>query len=244
MGSLPREPVERAPGALKVRKFLFFGAKSGRVRHKTAARASRGMLHVQHLMKKHVFDGKARHAGTVHPPIQQNVIRPRIIAAELAAPGTMTPSNARPLQRSREIPGIQFVKHFVQIKMTALRTGCAWPHTPTPQAIDPRASAMRASVLEISGSQLRWGFTAIDTGQQERRRAFDHRPRSAAQQIRQAHQNEFFAAANGQDQAAVRIKLDAKARRPALTAEAREHPLKKSRGPGDKRSIFRRSHSF
>src|ERR1700676_379466 len=107
------------------------------------------MLHVQHLVKQHIRDGVLRHAGAIHPAIQQDVIRSRIIATELAPPAAMAPADLRPLQLALEILSIQRLEHFVEVEVPPLRTRRPGANAPASHVMDASAGAMRARVFEI-----------------------------------------------------------------------------------------------
>src|SRR4029077_1786396 len=100
------QAVERPPRALEFHKALLFFAEFPRVRHQAAARAPRGMLHVQHLVKQNIFHRELRHAPPVHAAIEQNVVWPGIIAAKLPPPASIAPANIRALQRTVKISGV------------------------------------------------------------------------------------------------------------------------------------------
>jgi len=93
------------------------------MRDQAAARAPRGMLHMQHLVKQNIFDRELRHARAVHAPVQQNVIWPGIVASELPAPAFLAPSDVRALKLAVKICGVQVFEKFFQIEMPSLRPG-------------------------------------------------------------------------------------------------------------------------
>lgn len=62
--------VEDAASARKIGEALFFGAKTGGMRHKAATGTARGMLYVQHFVKEHVLDGDLRNAGMIHAAVE------------------------------------------------------------------------------------------------------------------------------------------------------------------------------
>src|SRR6267142_2201166 len=90
---LARQAVEYSPRAPKFREALFFLAKFAGVRHQAATGTPGWVLHVQHLVKQHIFHCELRHARAIHSPVQQNVIRTRIVAAELPPPASIAPAN-------------------------------------------------------------------------------------------------------------------------------------------------------
>src|SRR2546425_2717959 len=73
------------------------------MRNQAASRPPRRMLHVQHLVKQHVLDGITRHTRPVQPPIQHDLVRSRIVAAELPPPRPPAPAEMRPLQPPFEV---------------------------------------------------------------------------------------------------------------------------------------------
>src|SRR5258708_12876480 len=84
--SSTRQAVKHPARALEFREALLFLAEPPRVRHQTAARAPRGMLHVQHLVKQNVFHGELRHARPVHPAFQPKVNSSGTLPAPLHPP--------------------------------------------------------------------------------------------------------------------------------------------------------------
>src|SRR2546427_10350908 len=73
------------------------------MRNQAASRPPRRMLHVQHLVKQHVLHGITRHTRSVQPPIQHDLVRSRIVAAELPPPRPPAPAKMRPLQPPFEV---------------------------------------------------------------------------------------------------------------------------------------------
>src|SRR6266436_1416046 len=69
------------------------------MRNHATARAASRVLYVQHLVKQNIFNGARRDARSIHPAIQQNLIRPRIVAADLPPPSSHTPTNVRSWRR-------------------------------------------------------------------------------------------------------------------------------------------------
>jgi hypothetical protein len=101
--ALTGQVIEDAAGAVELSEAFFFGAKFTGVRDQAAAGAARRMLDVKHLVIEDVLDRKLRDAEMVHAAIEQNLIRPGIVAAELAPPAFGTPTNVRPLEPAFEI---------------------------------------------------------------------------------------------------------------------------------------------
>ncbi len=60
------------------------------------------MLHVQHLVVEDIFHDKLGNAGPIHASIQENLIGPGVVAAELAAPTASAPAYMRPFERILE----------------------------------------------------------------------------------------------------------------------------------------------
>ena len=111
--------------------------------------------------------------------------------------------------------------------MTALRlrrgaNACA------AHAIDARAGFVRASVIEIRSGEFARGFAAIDSSKEQRCGRFENRKRRALEQIGEADEDGFVAAANGESQRFVGIEVDVEARRAAFTVEAGVDALKES----------------
>src|SRR5258707_1288854 len=85
------------------------------MRNQAAPRTTRGMLHMQHLVIQNVLHYKLWHTRPVHPPIQNNLIRPGIVTPKLPPPRPAAPRDVRPLQLSRKILFIQFFENRHQI---------------------------------------------------------------------------------------------------------------------------------
>src|SRR2546426_9147493 len=77
------------------------------MRNQAASRPPRRMLHVQHLVKQHVLDGITRHTRSAQPPIQHDLVRSRIVAAELPPPRPPAPAEMRPLQPPFEVSAVE-----------------------------------------------------------------------------------------------------------------------------------------
>ena len=90
---LAGEAVEDFAGLGELGELLFFGAEFGGVGDQGAAGAARRMFDVKHLVVEDVLDGALGDVGAVHAAIEQDVIRARVVTAELAAPGTSAPAD-------------------------------------------------------------------------------------------------------------------------------------------------------
>jgi hypothetical protein len=81
-------------------------ARSNSANRFSSSRTPRRVFDVQHLVKQNIFDCALRNARTIHSPIQQDLLRARIVAPELPPPASPAPGNVRPLQLPSEIPSI------------------------------------------------------------------------------------------------------------------------------------------
>src|SRR5260370_42343804 len=97
MGASASEAVEDAPRALEFRKALLLRSKFQRMRNHAATRAASRVLDVQHLVIQDIFHRTRRNPRTIHPAIQQNLIRSGIVTAELPPPAPRAPSHVRAL---------------------------------------------------------------------------------------------------------------------------------------------------
>ncbi len=61
------------------------------------------MFDVQHFVIEDILDGALGNGGAVHAAIEQDVVGAGIVAAELAAPGTIAPANVRTSEFSFEV---------------------------------------------------------------------------------------------------------------------------------------------
>src|SRR5258708_27055294 len=145
------------------------------MRNQAAARAPRGMLHVQHLVKQNVRDGVLRHAGPVQPAIQQDVIGSWIVTTKLAPPAAMAPADVRPLEFPLKVCGIQIVKYFLEIEVPPLRTRSSGTNAPAAHVMDASARAVRAGIFEIRRGKSGGGPPSVSPRPGPRPSAFRHR---------------------------------------------------------------------
>src|SRR5258708_22519097 len=99
----PRQTVQKLPRRPKMLVALFLRPKLRRMRNQAAPRTPRGMLHMQHLVIQNVLHNKLRHTRPVHPPVQNDLIRPGIVTPKLPPPHPAAPRDVRPLQLPRKI---------------------------------------------------------------------------------------------------------------------------------------------
>ena len=99
-------------------------------------------------------------------------------------------------------------------------------YSPAAHLADTRASAVSAGIFEIGSFQRSGDFAAIDAGKQQRSSAFENGQWRTAEQIGEAHVDDFLTAANGEREAGIWIKLNAKTWCPAIATEPSEHALK------------------
>src|SRR5260370_12657000 len=93
MGASASEAVEDAPRALEFRKALLLRSKFQRMRNHAATRAARRVLDVQHLVIQNGFHRAGRNVRAIHPAVQQNLIRSRIVPSQLPPPAPRAPSD-------------------------------------------------------------------------------------------------------------------------------------------------------
>lgn len=110
---------------------------------------------------------------------------------------------------------------------------CGRPDTAVTHTVDAGARAMRAGIVEIRRGEGFWRFAAVHAGEEEGGGTFQHGERGAMEEIGEADVNGFFAAADGEREAAVRIELDAEAGWAAVAIEAGVHALEKRLAAGD-----------
>jgi hypothetical protein len=236
---LASEMVEDFAGQGELIETLFFRAKFRRVGNERAAGAPRGMLDVQHLVKQDVLDDKLRDAGPVHAAIQQNLIGTGIIAAKLAAPTTDAPTDVGAAEFSIEIFCIELVEQRGEIILAALRRCVLGAHAAAAHAADTGARAAGPCVGQIGLNKRLRQSAAIDTRKQQRGGAFQDVQGSAAEQIRKPHKEQVFAAANGQNKTAIRIKLHTKMRGAPFASDARENAMEEGDATGDQIRVAR-----
>src|SRR5689334_8639442 len=89
----------------------------------SAAGRTQRMLHVQHFVEKHVFEGVARDRSLVQPAVHDDLIERRIEAAELGAPGAAAPAEPRAMKPSAEVAPVEPSKHGREIVNRSARAG-------------------------------------------------------------------------------------------------------------------------
>ncbi len=99
---------------------------------------------MQHLVKQHIFHGGLRHARMIQTAVEQNLVRPRIVAAKLPPPAAQAPADVRFLQFSSEVFAVQFVEHFFQIEVQPVFSGVARANAMEAHAIHAAARAAGA----------------------------------------------------------------------------------------------------
>src|SRR3981081_4850999 len=107
------------------------------------------MFHVQHLVKQNIFHRASRHSGTIHSPVQQNLIRSRIVAPELPPPAANAPADPRPLQRPVKIFNVQLVEQLGKIEMPAPWVALSHSHSSASPPADTVARLMRARIFQV-----------------------------------------------------------------------------------------------
>ena len=60
----------------------------------------RGVFNMKHFMEQHVFHSALRHTRLIKAAVEQNLVGPGIVAAELPPPAAQAPRNLRPLKPS------------------------------------------------------------------------------------------------------------------------------------------------
>src|SRR5262249_30825935 len=139
--------------------------------------------YVEHLVIQHIFDGAARHSQPVHPPVEQNLVWPRIVAAKLPPPTTRAPADTRFLQIPMKEARVQIVEQRIQIEMLALRRGLRGPNPPAAHTADATARSVRPRVGQIRFDKTLRRAAPINPREQQRRSGFQDTERSALQQI-------------------------------------------------------------
>src|SRR6267378_1181756 len=120
---LAGEAVEDAPRAFEFEESLLFFSKFPRMGDHGTAGAASGVLDVQHLVKQDILHGARRNAGTIHPTIEQNLIRPWIVTAKLPPPAPGAPSDVRALQLAGKVFSIELIEKSFQIEVFSAGSG-------------------------------------------------------------------------------------------------------------------------
>ena len=96
------QAVEEAASPVEFGEEFFFGAEFAGVGDERAAGAARGMFYVEHFVVEDILDDELRDEGMIHAAIEKDLVRARVVAAELAAPRTSAPAKMRALESSCE----------------------------------------------------------------------------------------------------------------------------------------------
>jgi hypothetical protein len=116
--------------------------------------------------------------------------------------------------------------------MAALRLRCG-ADACAAHAIDAGARFVRAGVVEIGGGEFAGGTATIDASEEECGGGFEDGERGALEEIGEADEDGFFAAADGESQRGVRIEVDVETRWAAFTVEAGVDALEEGCAAGD-----------
>ena len=100
-------------------------------------------------------------------------------------------------------------------------------------ASDAAARAMRARVVEVGCDESTRRFAAVDAREEKSSGGFEYGERGSLQKIGETDKMKVFAAADGEDEAGIGVKVYAEARRAALAPETRENALEESGAAGD-----------
>lgn len=120
-----------------------------------------------------------------------------------------------------------------EVVVLALRSGVSGADAIAAHVADAGTGAVAASVFKVGLDEDARSASAIDTGEEQSGGAFQDVERRAMKQIGKANKEGGPAAANGEDQAAVGIKLHVKMRGTFLATDAGEHALKERFPAGD-----------
>ena len=118
--------------------------------------------------------------------------------------------------------------------MASLRL-CGGADACASHAIDARTRFVRARVVEIRRGEFARGSAAIDAGEEQRGGGLENRKRSALEEVGEADEDVFFAAANRESERFVGIEINMKARRASFTVETSVDALTESGAAGDGR---------
>jgi len=121
---------------------------------------------------------------------------------------------------------------------------CGWTDAAVAHAIDAGAGAVGAGVVEVWGGEGFWGFAAVDAGQEKGGSALENWERGSVEEVGEADMDGFFAAADGQGEAAVGVELYAEAGWAAVAIEAGEHALEEGGAARDALGEFWHSFSW
>ena len=138
------------------------------------------MLDVEHLVIEDVLNNELRNGRMIHSAIEKDLIRARIVATELAAPGSPAPAQIRADEVSpKEFP-VQRIEHLGEIEKPALRIGCRGADARAAHALDALASALRVGVVEVRLRERFRRTAAINSREQKRCSAFENRQTALA----------------------------------------------------------------
>ena len=196
------------------------------------------MLHVQHFVEEHVFDGVARHGGPVQPAVHNDLIECRIEAAELCPPGPVAPAKPRTMQPPAEIPAVEAGEHRREIVNGSARLRPDAAASGAAKRGNAPPSPRQEDKLAIGAKDFAGRATPINARQENGRGRFQDRRGRPAQGIRKAYASGFFSQAYGVHQIGVRIKFHFKARRTPPATQTRINPLKDRGASGNGTGTF------
>src|SRR5882762_4396912 len=160
---------------------LLFFSKFPRMGDHGTAGAASGVLDVQHLVKQDILHGARRNAGTIHPTIEQNLIRPWIVTAKLPPPAPGAPSDVRALQLAGKVFSIELIEKSFQIEVFSAGSGGRQANPSAAHAIHAAARAAGTRVFQISLGERLGSLAAIHSRKQQRGRAFQDGQRRSSQ---------------------------------------------------------------
>jgi hypothetical protein len=183
-------------------------------------------------VKQNILHCASRNSRSIHPPVQQNLIRPRVVATKLSSPAPHAPADPRPLQCPVKVFYVQLIEQSRKIEVPALWIALSHLHSPAPHPTDTVARLVRARIFQVRLNHISRRFSPVDPRQQQCSSAFQYLQGCALQQIRKSHVHHLFAPANRQHQTGIGVEFHAKTRRPPVASEPRKHPLKQCASPG------------
>src|SRR6516164_2646042 len=231
------QAVESLAGDPEVLEPFFLSAKLAGVRDQGATGAPRGVLHVQHFVEENVLHDELRNARAVHAAVQDDLVRARIVATELAAPSPSAPTDVRAAKFARKVFSVETVEEGHKIVVTSLRRHMRKAHAVATHAANASAGPLRTSIEKVRASESTINSAPIDPREKQGRRTLQYFERRASQQVRKAHEQHVIAAPDGQHEAAVGIELHLEMRGTTVAANTGEHAQHERFPAGDTRRV-------
>lgn len=203
------------------------------MRFSPAPGEAHGVLQVQHFVVQDIRDDVLGNTVAVELPVHHNLAERRIEAAELCAPDSCTPPQARPGKGIPKVPAVELGKDGAEVMIRARGAVLGSPRTPLPHLQQDLASASRVREFTIHLDQLLWRAAAIKTSQKNCGRCLDDTSGRPAERIREPDVSQILAQPDCVREIRIGMEFDDEPRRPSLASKPRENSLKDAFAAGN-----------